>query len=90
MLIKRLHNENARKACQQPMDINVIRRSMPKIGDRVRLRPVTLSCINYTFHDRLWGRVVYVNWQHLYYTVEFDGSGLRESFKPIGEEDIQE
>lgn len=51
---------------------------LPNVGDRLQKRP-EFSNSN-VVNPLLWCTVVYVNSEHLYYTVQYD-SGFRESFK---------
>jgi hypothetical protein len=59
------------------------------IGEGLRVRFVPVSAINndqYHFKgkkDAVDGKIVYINWQHKYFTAEYDccGSKQKESFQ---------
>ena len=55
---------------------------LPKIGDRMQKTPTTLND-KFVKPKPAWCKVVYVNAAHLWYTVQFQGNGVRfrESYK---------
>lgn len=64
-----------------PLDPAVLRAKLPKVGDKFRKTPTL--CIPDHKPAPAMCEVVYVNYAHLWYTVEFKvrGSRFRESYK---------
>ena len=77
-------------------DKDTIRKRLPKIGDKLKLIPTLKNKRDYTLPIPIEPQdctVIYVNKEHLWYTVEFDidGNKFRESYKLpeiVDEEDI--
>ena len=84
--VERVHSKNAVSPKDIPMSIGEARARLPKVGDRMRLHPETLGDGQMVFHGKLWCEVIYVNQEHLYFTVLFNGINMRESYKAIGPE----
>lgn len=81
--VERIHSRNAVSPKAVPMSLQEAQSRLPKVGDRMRLRPETPGDSQAAFHGKLWCEVVYVNMEHLYFTVLFNGINMRESYKAI-------
>ena len=71
------------KTPDPPPNIEEIRASMPKVGDRMRKSPSWMKDSAENPAEPIWCEVVYVNQPHLWYMVKYNGTGFRECFKAI-------
>lgn len=71
------------KTPDPPPDIEEIRASMPKVGQRMRIAPHWMRTSVESPKEPIWCEVVYVNQSRLWYMVKYNGTGFREGFKAI-------